>query len=167
MSVGSSSSFEDSKFQDVRGIGWWFWISIAFFCVSISEVSGLMILFSGVKFQTLSSMSESSLSLSSASFLISSWDNFSSSEIFSLEMFSMFSPVIELFVSAMFQEKDSSDFFCDDWISGLFSSAQVCQTSFEMVGSGWDSISSAKIASGWKKSEVISRNARIFFSVQS
>ena len=48
----------------------------------------------------------------------------------------MFSPVIELFVSAMFQEKDSSDFFCDDWISGLFSSAQGCQISLEMVGSG-------------------------------
>jgi hypothetical protein len=56
--------------------------------------------------------------------------------MFSLEMFSMFSPVIELFVSVIFQEKDSSDFFCDDWISGLFSSAQVCQTSFEIVGSG-------------------------------
>ena len=48
----------------------------------------------------------------------------------------MFSPVVKLFVSAMFQEKDSSDFFCDDWISGLFSSAQGCQTSLEMVGSG-------------------------------
>lgn len=58
-------------------------------------------------------------------------------------------------------------FFCDDSISGLFSSAQVCQTSVEIVGSGWDSISSAKIASGWKKSELISRNARIFFIVQS
>ena len=60
----------------------------------------------------------------------------------------MFSLVIELFASVMFQEKDSSDFFCDDSISGLFSSAQVCQTSVEIVGSGWDSISSAKIASG-------------------
>ena len=60
----------------------------------------------------------------------------------------MFSPVVKLFVSAMFQEKYSSDFFCDDSISGLFSSAQVCQTSVEIIGSGWDSISSAKIASG-------------------
>ena len=48
----------------------------------------------------------------------------------------MFSPVVKLFVSPMFQEKYSSDFFCDDSISGLFSSAQVCQTSLEMVGSG-------------------------------
>ena len=48
----------------------------------------------------------------------------------------MFSPVIEFFVFPMFQEKDSSDFFCDDSISGLFSSAQVCQTSVEIVGSG-------------------------------
>ena len=66
MSVGSSSSFEDSKFQDVRRIGWWFWISIVSFWVSISEMSVAMFLFSGAKIQTFSSMSESSLSLSSA-----------------------------------------------------------------------------------------------------